>query len=204
MPFISSMNAVPSTRRRFLADSTRLGTAGWLALQLPLLETFAACARDTAPFVTLTPSEARTMRAFAAQIIPSSDGNPGAEEAGAVYFADRALGTPYFAADAKTVRTGLADLDARARAMGERDGFASLSPAKQIAIMRAIEHGEFFATARKLVITGTFADASYGGNRGGIGWSIIGIDHQGSYAAPFGWYDAQHAAPAATTERRAG
>ena len=198
------MNTVQLTRRRFLADTTRLGTVGWLALQLPLIETFAACARDSAPFVNLTPTEARSMRAFAAQIIPSAHGSPGAEEAGAVYFVDRALGTPYFAGDAHTVRTGLADLDRRTRDAGEHGGFASLSPAKQVAIMRAIEKGEFFATARKLVIIGTFADASYGGNRGGVGWSMVGIDHQASYVAPFGWYDAQHSESAATTARRAG
>lgn len=195
------MTAVPLTRRRFLADSTRIGTAGWLALQLSVVETFAACARDAAPSTTLTPAETRTMRAFAAQIIPSSDGKPGADEAGAVYFIDRALGTPFFAADARTIRAGLADLDARARAMGERGGFASLAAAKQIAIMRAIEKGEFFAAARKLVITGTFADASYGGNRGDVGWSIIGMDHRASYGAPFGWYDAQHPETAMSLDR---
>jgi gluconate 2-dehydrogenase gamma chain len=198
------MTDVQLTRRRFLADTGRLGTVGWLALQLPLVETFAACAREAAPFVTLTPAEARSMRAFAAQIIPSAEGTPGAEEAGAVYFVDRALGTPYFAADARTLRTGLADLDRRARESGAREGFASLTVAKQIAIMRAIETGPFFATARTLVIIGTFADASYGGNRGGVGWSIIGMEHQASYVAPFGWYDAQQSQPAPAVARRAG
>jgi gluconate 2-dehydrogenase gamma chain len=197
------MNTVQLTRRRFLADTTRLGTVGWLALQLPLIETFAACARDSAPFVNLTPPEARSMRAFAAQIMPSAQGSPGAEEAGAVYFVDRALGTPYFAGDVQTVRAGLADLDRRARDAGEHGGFASLSAAKQVAILRAIEKGAFFVSARKLVIIGTFADASYGGNRGGVGWSMVGIDHQASYAAPFGWYDA-HSESAVTTARRAG
>jgi len=48
-----------------------------------------------------------------------------------------------------------------------------------------------FHTARTLVVIGTFADPSHGGNTGGAGWSMIGIDHQPSYEAPFGWYDAQ-------------
>ena len=200
-PFIPSMNADQLTRRRFLADSSRLGTAGWIALHLPLAGTFAACAREGAPFVNLDAARARTLRAFAAQIIPSGEGTPGAEEAGAAYFIDRALGDPFFAGDVRIVRDGLADLDRRARAAGERGGFASLSAAQQIAIMRQIEHGEFFATARKLVIIGTFADASHGGNRDGIGWSIIGMEHRPSYDAPFGWYDA---VANATTARRAG
>ena len=29
-----------------------------------------------------------------------------------------------------------------------------------------------------------------GGNKGGAGWMMIGIDHRPSYSAPFGWYDA--------------
>jgi gluconate 2-dehydrogenase gamma chain len=194
------MNPVQLTRRRFLADTSRLGTVGWLALHLPLAGTLAACARDDAAFVTLSSAEAEAMRAFAAQIIPAGKDKPGAEEAGAVYFVDRALGTPFFAADAPVVRAGLADLDRRAHGMGEGKGFASLTDARQIAVMRQIEHGEFFATARKLVIIGTFSDSAHGGNRNGVGWSIIGIDHRGSYSAPFGWYDATPLAN--TTEHR--
>jgi hypothetical protein len=56
--------------------------------------------------------------------------------------------------------------------------------------MREIETTPFFATARTLVVIGTFADPSYGGNRDGAGWTIIGIEHGASYTAPFGWYDA--------------
>jgi gluconate 2-dehydrogenase gamma chain len=88
------------------------------------------------------------------------------------------------------VRAGLADLDARARALGGRRGFAALAGDRQLAILRQIEHGDFFKAARTLVLVGTFADPSYGGNRGGAGWAMIGIDHRPSYTAPFGYYDA--------------
>jgi gluconate 2-dehydrogenase gamma chain len=131
------------------------------------------------------------MRAFAARIIPSDGGHPGAEEAGAVYFIDRVLARPLYAASAPIVRGGLAQLDARARAAGERSGFAPLSAARQIEIMRQVEHLPFFETARTLVVIGTLADSSHGGNRGGAGWSMIGFAHRPSYAPPFGWYDAQ-------------
>ena len=134
------------------------------------------------------------MRAFAAQIIPSDDGTPGAEEAGAVHFVDRALGMPLFAASVPVIRAGLADLDARTRATGGKDGFASLSPAQQIAIMRQIEQTPFFTAARNLVVIGTFADPSYGGNVGGAGWTMIGMEHRPTYTTPFGWYDAQSGA----------
>jgi gluconate 2-dehydrogenase gamma chain len=185
------MTSAPLTRRDFLADLSRAAAAGGLALQLPWLAALASCAREDESFTRLTPAEARAMRAFAAQIVPSDDGTPGAEETGAVHFVDRALGLPLFADSVPLVRAGLADLDRRARAIGARDGFASLSAAKQVAMMRQIEHDPFFTAARNLVVIGTFADPSYGGNRNGAGWSMIGIDHRPSYTAPFGWYDAQ-------------
>jgi len=189
-----SMSAAKLTRRDFLTDSSRAATASWLALHLPWLTALASCARTDAPadgaFITLTPAESRAMRAFAAQIIPSDDGSPGAEEAGAVHFVDRALGMPAFANSIAVIRTGLADLDVRAGHIDASKVFAALPGEQQIAIMRAIEHEPFFTAARALVVIGTFADPSYGGNKGGAGWMMIGIDHRPSYSAPFGWYDA--------------
>lgn len=185
------MNTSRTTRRDFLADLGRMGTAGALALHLPLLTTLAGCSAETEHFSHLTPAEARTMRAFAAQILPSEPGSPGAEEAGAVYFVDRAFGDPYFATTVPIVRAGLAALDAHAHSAGARNGFASLSHAEQTTTIQRISNGAFFAAARTLVLTGTFADASYGGNRGGVGHIIVGMEHQPTYAAPFGWYDAQ-------------
>jgi hypothetical protein len=185
------MNPAQTTRRDFLFDLTRSALAGGLALQLPLLTTLAACARDGETFTHLTPAEARAMRAFAAQILPSESGSPGAEEAGAVYFVDQAFGQPFFAGTVPVVRAGLADLDARAHAAGVRDGFASLSDDDQVTVMRLIQHEAFFAAARTLVLIGTFADPSHGGNRGGVGRTIMRIDHRPSYTAPYGWYDAE-------------
>jgi gluconate 2-dehydrogenase gamma chain len=136
------------------------------------------------------------MEAFAAHIFPSVPGAPGAVELGAVRFVDRALGEPFFAASAPVVRAGLADLDARARALGGRRGFAALAAGQQEAILRQIEHGDFFKAARTLVLVGTFADPSYGGNRGGAGWAMLGFDHRPSYTSPFGYYDAPAGAAA--------
>jgi gluconate 2-dehydrogenase gamma chain len=178
-------------RRAFLIDAARAAAAGWLALELPFL---VACARDDAKrdgaLSHLTALEARALRSFAAQILPSDAKAPGAEEAGAVYFIDRALGMPFFAKHAPVVRAGLADLERRARAAGGKT-FALLSSSEQISIMREIEHDDFFKTARTLVLIGVFADPSYGGNRHGAGSMIMAIDHRPSYTAPFGWYDAQ-------------
>jgi hypothetical protein len=184
---------VPLTRRAFLADSGRAGVASWLARSVPWLTTLAACARDDARtgrgFVSLTRAEATTMRAFAARIIPSDDRMPGAEEAGAVHFIDRAFSMPLFAESVSVIRAGLAELDARARAAGAAD-FATLQPQHQVHLMRQLEREPFFAAARTLVVIGTFADPSYGGNRHSAGSTIMGIEHRPSYSAPYGWYDA--------------
>ena len=179
------------TRRGFLADAARLGTASWLALNIPWLTALAGCARDDARagFVALTPAEAKTMRAFAARIIPSDDRMPGADEAGAVYFVDRAFTLPIFAESVAGIRAGLADLDARARAAGAAD-FAALPSRHQVDIMREVEREGFFAAARTLVVIGTFADPSHGGNKHGAGWTLLGLEHRPSYSAPYGWYDA--------------
>ena len=181
------------TRRELLAASSRVAAAGLLTLYLPWLAALASCARDDArggrPFERLTSDEARTLRAFAARIIPSDD-TPGADEAGAVHFIERALAVPFFAHYRPLITAGSADLDLRASALGARKGFSTLSVSRQIALMRDIEHTEFFAAARTLVVMGTFADPSHGGNQSGLGWTMIGIDHRPSYAPPFGWYDA--------------
>ena len=186
-----------TARREFLVDLMRTAAAGALAIQLPLLATLEGCARDTDQFAHLTPSEARAMRAFAAQILPSEAGSPGADEAGVVYFVDRALADPFFADMVPVIRAGLAQLDAYARAAGARRGFSSLSDEGQVTIMGRIANGPFFASARTLVLIGAFADSSYGGNRGGAGLIMMGMEHRSSYAAPFGWYDAQSAADGA-------
>jgi hypothetical protein len=166
-------------------------------LEIPWLAALASCRRDDETnadgFAALTPAEVKSMRAFAAQIIPSDKSLPGADEADAVHFIDRAFGKPFFADIVPVVRAGLANLDARARALGERD-FASLSSGRQVAIMRQVERTPFFLAARMLVVVGTFADSAYGGNKRCAGWTIVGCEHEPTYASPFGWYDAHEEA----------
>jgi hypothetical protein len=188
----------PIPRRSFLIDAARVAAAGWLTVELQLLM---GCARDDGNregFTNLTAAEGRTMRAFAAQILPSDADLPGAEEAGAVHFVDRAFGMPFLADSVPIIRSGLADLDSRAQSAARRQSFASASSAEQVAIMRTIETTPFFVSARALVIIGTLADPSYGGNRGGAGWALLDIEHRPSHTAPFGWYDT-YAVPGSPT-----
>ena len=194
------MDSTNSTRREFIASSAGLLGSGWLALQLPLLSSLAACAREAAvrnePFTTLTGAQARTMSAFAAQIVPSDAELPGATEAGAVHFVDRALAGP-FSGLRDPIIAGLADLDRRAAGRGrdstgtEVASFADLQAGDQIAVMREVEDTPFFGLARMLTIMGVVADPSYGGNRDGASQRLLAMEHRPVYAPPFGWYDAE-------------
>jgi hypothetical protein len=181
----------PLTRRGFLADSGRATIGGTLAMHLPWLAALASCRRSDEAFSHLTPAEVSTLRAFAAQIIPSDRKTPGAAEAGVEYFVDRAFEDPWFRERLTVLRSGLADLDVRARQRGAPTGFASLGSDAQIALMKEVEREPFFAVARTLVIMGTFASPRHGGNRDETGWTIVGVDHSPTHSAPFGWYDAQ-------------
>jgi gluconate 2-dehydrogenase gamma chain len=167
---------------------------GWLWLHLPAIATLSACARDAArvndPFTMFSVAEGQAMRAFAARIIPSETDSPGAEEAGAAWFADRALAGP-FAALADSVRAGLADVDERSRASYGAE-FARLDAAQQDSIMGDMVETPFFADARTLVVMGTFSDPSHGGNRDHAGFTLLGMAHASAFVPPFGWYDAEH------------
>jgi hypothetical protein len=106
------MDTSSGSRREFILGSAALLGGGWLSLQLPILGELAAWARtaaaEQAAFTNLTAAEARAMDAFAAQIIPSDAASPGAKEAGAVWFIDRALGPGYFPELRDTVKAGTA------------------------------------------------------------------------------------------------
>ena len=183
-----------TSRREFVAQSASMLSGAWLFMQMPMIEGVAARARsahaNAEPFEVLTPAESRTMAAFAAQIVPT-DSTPGATEAGAIYFIDKALGS--FAANMLAqIRPGLKQLDDDARKENRAvQSFADLTSAQQIKIMKRHERSDFFGAARSLALAGVFADASYGGNRNGIGYQIMDMKHQPAFQPPFGYYDAQ-------------
>jgi gluconate 2-dehydrogenase gamma chain len=190
------MNNREQTRRGFISTSAGALGGSWLALHLPAIEAAAAYARlaaaRTDSFAVFTPDQARTFSAFAARIFPSDD-LPGATEAGVVYFADRALET-FAAPMLPPIQAGLAELEARVKKQKRRvANFAELAPARQDAIMRAVERAPWFGLGRLLVVYGMFSDPSYGGNKDGAGWRLIGFEDRGSHQPPFGYYDAEYA-----------
>ena len=189
------MSTSDFSRRRFVGTVTG-AAAAWLTVPWSELlaagadAARAAAAEPPAPFEVLTPVQAAALDAFAAEILPSDD-SPGAREANAVRFVDRALAT--FAADMKKqVQDGAADLDRRARAAhSPATSFAALDSPSRITIMREMEaaKSDFFELARSMVLVGVFANPSYGGNAEKSGWQVIGFEDRFVWSPPFGYYD---------------
>jgi gluconate 2-dehydrogenase gamma chain len=125
-------------------------------------------------FITFTAAEAQTVKAIVARIIPSDENGPGALEARADRFIDRALAGA-LKASRPAYATGLAAVNAAARNSRSKD-FSQLSAADQDAVLTSVQQtsGQFFNLIRTHTIQGTFSDPFYGGNANFIGWDLIG------------------------------
>lgn len=145
----------------------------------------------------LNAHEAATVEALAGRIIPGSPDDPGAREAGAGVYIDRALAGPYRHLQ-RLYRTGLAALDDRCLEQHGRR-YVELDEAGQDAVLEPLAEGEwaaalgaeraesgseeadvgllpyFFAVVRQHVVEGTFGDPVYGGNKDMVGWRLIGF-----------------------------
>lgn len=167
------MNAAAVTRRELLK---RLGMAGAAALALPEFDRVLAFQRQAiaaaVPAGVLSASDAATLAAVCARIIPTDENGPGAAEARASAYIDRALGG-WLAGSRDAYTAGLAAIDDEARSRGAKR-FADLVPADQDAVLGAMEQTPFFALVRMHTIQGTFCDPAYGGNANFVGWDLIG------------------------------
>jgi gluconate 2-dehydrogenase gamma chain len=123
---------------------------------------------------TLTASEANILEAFCARLIPSDANGPGAKEARAAHYIDRALGGA-LASAREIYRSGLMALDAKAQA-SKGAPFARLDAQIQDAVLIDFEMSDptFFNQVRQHTIQGTFCDPYYGGNANFVGWDLIG------------------------------
>jgi gluconate 2-dehydrogenase gamma chain len=181
-------------RRLFLRAAVAAGVA-WATADLIQVEEALAWATEQSTSASpslrvLTTADAAAIDALTSRIIPAVDGKPGAHDAGAVYFIDRALGT-FNAGQRKAYIDGIADLNRRAA--GRFQGvtsFAALDTTQQDALIREIEQTPFFQSVRFDTLIGTFALPSWGGNRDYVGWHLLGFEHQPRFQAPFGYYDA--------------
>ena len=128
-----------------------------------------------------TAEEGKLMDAIVARLIPTDELGPGATEAHAVTYIDRALGDALKTSKA-AYSSGLAALDRYARS-SRGAPFTELSAIDQDSVLIDIETGAatgftgssaaFFALVLTHTHQGTFGDPYYGGNANFVGWDLI-------------------------------
>jgi gluconate 2-dehydrogenase gamma chain len=131
---------------------------------------------------TLTAAEADTLEAIVARIIPSDENGPGAAEARAAHYIDRALVGPLRGSRA-AYAAGLAAIDDYAQS-AKGAAFGKLAAKDQDAVLTDLEKNvatgftpnaaAFFNLVRTHTIQGTFCDPYYGGNANFVGWDLLG------------------------------
>lgn len=185
------------SRRSFLLSTGGWLTSAWLGTHWSAIAAAAhhaeelAAAPTPAGFQFFSPGEAADVGAIAAQIVPSG-ATPGAHEAHAVYFTDRALST-FFAGWASDYRAGLTEFQSKFHAANpSAASFAAASSDEQIAFLKTVDHTPFFETERTLTLLGMFTSPKYGGNYQGSGWKLMGFEDRHIFAPPFGYYDAEY------------
>jgi gluconate 2-dehydrogenase gamma chain len=216
------------SRRRFLSQAVGGISAAWVAAQWPQVLAAASHARQAAAqsptaykFEFFTPEEAVEIEAISSRIIPTDD-TPGAREAGVIYFIDRALVT-FASGDQPKYREGLPELQSalREKYPGVKK-FSAATVEQQDEVLQAMDatHPEKVARRRNLASAQTFFEAvriatlsgflidpeAEQGNRGAVGWKLIGRGQEHGFQPPFGYYDKDYPgwqpAPAAPTAEK--
>ena len=186
------------TRRMFMQGSGTLVGSVMMRAGIPafIAVSQAACTakKEAAAYENITSAEAREIIAIAARIIPTTQ-SPGATEAGAVYFFDKAFGT-FFSGLAGPARGMLAGFQAGvAAAFPGAQVFSDLGEDDQDKYLKSVENTPFFGGARFLTLAGVFGMSMYGGNRDNIGWKLVGMDGPPhAWLPPFGHYDTEYMA----------
>lgn len=138
------------------------------------------------PLRALTAPEADLLDRIAELLVPADEHGPGAAEAMAVRYIDRALAGA-LAEQREAYRVGLEALERYAR-QTRGAPFLQLTETRQISLLIDVETGtatgadvgfngssaQFFALVRGHVMQGTFGDPHYGGNAGFVGWDLLG------------------------------
>lgn len=130
----------------------------------------------------LTSSEYEIVQAMFSRIVPSDANGPGATEAQAARYIDRALGGA-LASARPAYSAGIAAIDAYAQ-VSRGMPFARLSATDQDAVLTDMQENRasgftpdsesFFNLVRAHAIQGVFSDPFYGGNANFAGWDLIG------------------------------
>ena len=186
-----------NSRRSFLLSSGGLLTGVWIAAHWPAIaaaahhaEGMSALAEPTR-FEFLNAAEAADVVAISSQIVPSG-ATPGAREAHAAYFIDRALST-FFSDWAADFRAGLTEFQSTFRtANPSLASFALMGSDRQIAYLKTVDRTAFFGAVRTLTLLGMFSSPKYGGNYRGAGWTLMGFEDRHAFTPPFGYYDREY------------
>jgi gluconate 2-dehydrogenase gamma chain len=167
----------------------RVGVAGAVAAvpATELAKPAQAQTKPAAPLLrealeTLTAAEADVLEAMVARIVPTDENGPGAAEARAAHYIDRALTGPLASSKAAYV-SGLAAIDAYAQS-NKGAPFVKLNARDQDAVLTDFEKNAakpflpnpagFFNMVRNHTLQGMFSDPYYGGNANFVGWDLIG------------------------------
>lgn len=169
------------TRRDLLRLAS---TAGAVALGPVRPGEPASAVQAREPLQALTATEGDLLDAIVARLVPTDASGPGATEAMAARYIDRALAGA-LAGSREAYRAGLAALDGHARSSKGRP-FIELSAIDQDAVLLDSENASapFFTMLRTHTIQGTFGDPFYGGNANFVGWDLIGYPGVRTYVAP--------------------
>ena len=198
------------SRRRFLSQASIAVSAAWVSAHWPEMVSAATHAHEAMQsgaaykFEFFTPAEATEINALSARIIPTDD-TPGAREAGVVYFIDRALVT-FARGDQQKYRDGLSRLQSLVREKFPGvEKFSAATAEQQDELLHTMEADQtekpwrrrsvnstqtFIEALCVQTIAGFLIDPEAGlGNRGGVGWKLIGREPAHSFQPPFGYYD---------------
>ena len=176
MTFISRRDLLKRTVAAAAAAGVARASASAREAARPALQT------QREPLENLTAAEAGILEAVTARLIPTDEYGPGATEARAARYIDRALGGA-LASSRQAYTSGLAALDRYARS-SRGAPFAELSPVDQDSVLIDVETGTatgftgtsaaFFNMVLNHTHQGTFGDPYYGGNTNFVGWDLIG------------------------------
>jgi gluconate 2-dehydrogenase gamma chain len=148
------------------------------------------------PLRALTAHEADVLDRIAELLVPSDEHGPGATEALAVRYIDRALAGA-LQDQREAYRVGLEALERYAR-QTRGAPFLQLTETRQVSLLIDVESGtatganvgfagssaQFFALVRGHVWQGTFGDPYYGGNASFVGWDLLGYPGVRTYVGP--------------------
>jgi gluconate 2-dehydrogenase gamma chain len=179
------------SRRDLLRGASLAGAAAVAAPTVSLTPDAAAAVAEPAAaqavrareaFENLTATEADLLEAIVERLIPTDANGPGAKEARAAHYIDRALGGA-LAGSRSAYASGLEALDRYAQSSRGK-AFRQLSPADQDTVLSDCEKGtasgftggsaNFFSMLLAHTRQGMFGDPYYGGNANFVGWDLLG------------------------------